>query len=78
LPSTEQGAERTEQPNIARCSVQFGNISCAPVRFGCSVRHISRGCCSALVLGYVFLQKFSNFVRVLKKRISEHVFPVWV
>ena len=54
LPSTEQGAERTEQPNIARCSVQFGNIPCAPVRFGCSVRHISRGCCSALVLDYFF------------------------
>jgi hypothetical protein len=54
LPSTEQGAERTEQPNIARCSVQFGNISCAPVRFGCSVRLLSRGCCSALVLDYDF------------------------
>ena len=57
LPSTEQGAERTERPNIARCSVQFDIIPRAPVRFGCSVRRISRGCCSALVLDYDFFCK---------------------
>ena len=47
LPSTEHCAERSEQPNIARCSHRFGTDGKEPVRLGCSVRHRDQWCCSA-------------------------------
>jgi hypothetical protein len=48
----------------------------------CSIRLFGSAYQPGVLLGFgarlrFFLQKFSNFVWVLKKRITEHVFPVW-
>jgi len=48
----------------------------------CSIRLFGSAYQPGVLLGFgarlrFFLQKFSNFVWVLKKRIGKHVFPVW-
>ena len=79
FPSTERGAERTEQPNISRCSVQFDTMS---VMRACSIRLFGSAYQPGVLLGFgarlrFFLQEFTNFVCVLEKCILRHLFPPW-